>query len=332
MTDTFTALVVDKQDGETTSELREMTTDEIPGSGDVLVRVAYSCLNYKDGLAITGKAKVLRTLPMVPGIDLAGTVVESESPVFKEGDEILATGFETGERYWGGYSQMNRVRSDTLVRIPDGLTLKEAMTIGTAGLTAMLSIMALEEHGLEPAEGPEVVVTGASGGVGCMAVAILGQLLYNVVASTGKTEAHDLLRSLGARDCIDRNQLASPSDRPLESGRWAGAVDAVGGDTLAGLLRTMAPHSSIALSGNAGGVNLNTTVLPFILRGVNLLGIDSNFAPMEQRLIAWQNLAELLPKEALQQMAREVSLEEVPSLGREILDGKLRGRIVVRVS
>ncbi len=329
MTDHFRAFVVDQQDDATTTEVRELARADLPDVGDVVVEVAYSTLNYKDGLAVANKAKVLRSFPMVPGIDLAGVVVESDSPKFQQGDKIVLTGFETGERYWGGYTQMNRVRSETLVRLPDGLTLKEAMIIGTAGLTAMLSVMELEQRGLKPAEGREVVVTGASGGVGSMAVAILSQLGYDVVASTGSADAHAFLRLLGARAFVDREALGAPSKRPLEAGRWAGAVDAVGGDTLAGLLRSMAPHSSIALSGNAGGVALNTTVLPFILRGVNLLGIDSNFAPMDRRTIAWQRLADLLPKDAIEAMARNATLDEVPALSEKILKGKIQGRTVI---
>lgn len=332
MADNFKALIVNHQDGETTANVQEMSRNDLPNDGDVVIAVAYSSLNYKDGLAVTGKARVLRHFPMVPGIDLAGTVVESTSPDFKQGDEVVLTGYETGERYWGGFTQLNRVRSETLVHLPEGLTLKEAMTIGTAGLTAMLSVLALEEHGLTPANGSQVIVTGASGGVGSMAVAILAQLKYDVVASTGKTDAHAYLKSLGASDFIDREVLATPSKRPLEAGRWGGAVDAVGGDTLAGLLRAMAPHTSIALSGNAGGVALNTTVLPFILRGVSLLGIDSNFAPMEQRTIAWRRLAALLPKDAMEIMIQEASLDEIPALSRKILSGKIQGRTVIKVS
>lgn len=329
--DKFKALIVDEQDGETTAKVQEMTRADLPENGDVVVEVAYSSLNYKDGLAVTGKAKVLRRHPMVPGIDLAGTVVESQSPDFNAGDEVILTGFETGEKHWGGFTQLNRVRSKTLVQLPEGLTAKQAMAIGTAGLTAMLSVMALEAHGLTPTKGGEVIVTGASGGVGSMAVAILGQLDYNVVASTGKTTAHDYLRSLGAKDFIDRNELSEPSKRPLEAGRWAGAVDAVGGDTTAGLLRTMAPRASIAISGNAGGVGLKTTVLPFILRGVNLLGIDSNFSPMAERTTAWQRLAELIPKDALDAMVEEAGLEDLPALSEEILQGKMKGRMVIKL-
>jgi acrylyl-CoA reductase (NADPH) len=330
--ETFKALIVDEQDGETIANVQEMTRTDLPEAGDVVVEVGYSSLNYKDGLAVTGKAKVLRRHPMVPGIDLAGTVVESQSPDFNAGDEVILTGFETGEKHWGGFTQMNRVRAKTLVRLPEGLTAKQAMAIGTAGLTAMLSVMALEAHGLTPTDGGEVIVTGASGGVGSMAVAILGQLDYNVVASTGKSTAHDYLRSLGAKGFIDRNELSEPSKRPLEAGRWAGAVDAVGGDTTAGLLRSMAPRASIAISGNAGGVGLKTTVLPFILRGVNLLGIDSNFSPMAERTTAWQRLAELVPKEALDAMTEEAGLEDLPALSEKILSGKIKGRMVIKVS
>ena len=332
MTDTFKALVVDREEEETTAKVRELSRKDLPEEGDVVVAVAYSSVNYKDGLAVTGKAKVLRSFPMVPGIDLSGTVVESESTDFKEGDEVVLTGYETGERFWGGFTQLNRVRSETLVPLPAGMTLKHSMTIGTAGLTAMLSVLALEEHGLATAEGSEVIVTGASGGVGSMAVAILGQLGYSVVASTGKTAAHDYLRSLGAKEFVESGTLAAASKRPLEAGRWTGAVDAVGGDTLAGLLRTMAPHCCIALSGNAGGVALNTTVLPFILRGVNLLGIDSNFAPMEKRIVAWHRLAEILPKKALNSMTHEASLEDVPALSRQILAAEIQGRTVINVA
>lgn len=331
MTDTFKALLVDQKDGETSATVREVDRADLPDHGDVVVSVAYSTLNYKDGLAVTGKAKVLRSYPMVPGIDLAGTIVESESPDFEEGDEVVLTGYETGEKYWGGYSQLNRVRSETLVRLPKGMTLRDSMVIGTAGFTAMLSVMALEEHGLKPDDSHEVIVTGASGGVGSMAVAILAELGYHVVASTGKAEAHEYLRSLGAKDLIESGRVAEHSKRPLETGRWAGAVDAVGGDTLAGLLRTMVPHASIALSGNAGGVALNSTVLPFILRGVNLLGIDSNFAPMDSRVIAWQRLTETLSKKALETMSCEATLEDIPQLSEKILGGKIQGRTVIKV-
>ena len=328
--ETFKALLVDQRDGETTATVQTLGRDRLP-AGDVTVAVAYSSLNYKDGLAVTGAAKVLRSYPMVPGVDLAGTVLESETAAYKVGDKVILTGFESGEKYWGGYTQLNRVNSKSLVRLPEGLSLKQAMAIGTAGLTAMLSVMALEDAGLDPTDRREVVVTGAAGGVGSMAVAILGQLDYNVVASTGRAETHDYLTKLGARDFIDRTVLAEPSKRPLESERWAGAVDAVGGSTLTGLLRTMVRGGSIAISGNAGGVAFSATVLPFILRGVNILGIDSNLCPLERRQQAWQRLATQLPPEMMDTMAQEAPLEDVPRLSQKILQGKVRGRMVINV-
>jgi acrylyl-CoA reductase (NADPH) len=330
MNDTFKALVVDQKDGKTEATFQVLGHDALP-EGDVTLSVAYSSLNYKDGLAVTGKAKVLRRVPLVPGVDLSGTVVQSDSPDFKPGDEVLITGNEIGEKFWGGYTQMTRVRSEWLVPLPKGLDLRQVMAIGTAGFTAMLSVMALEDHGLTPADQREVVVTGASGGVGSMAVALLARLGYNVVASTGRAESHEYLRTLGARDILDRAVLAAPPGRPLASERWAGAVDPVGGDILAGLLPAMARGSSIALSGNTGGIQLSATVLPFILRGVNLLGIDSVLCPRPRRLAAWQRLAELLPAEALELMAQEASLADVPRLSQEIVQGKIRGRVVIRV-
>jgi acrylyl-CoA reductase (NADPH) len=331
VTDKFKALMVDQKEGETQVTTQELGLEALP-AGDVTLSVAYSSLNYKDGLAVTGKAKVLRSLPMVPGIDLSATVVASDSPKFKAGDEVLITGYEIGEKHWGGFTQMTRVKSEWLVPLPNGLNLKQAMVIGTAGLTAMLSVLALEEHGLIPNNQREVVVTGAAGGVGGLAVAILSKLGYQVVASTGRTEAHDYLKTLGAHDFIDRGVLASPSDRLLESERWAGAVDVVGGATLAGLLRTMARGGSIALSGNTGGVQLNSNVLPFILRGVSLLGIDSNLCPYHSRIEAWNRLAEVLPAETLDLMAQEATLQDVPRLAREILQGNIRGRVVIKLA
>jgi acrylyl-CoA reductase (NADPH) len=330
MPETFKALMVDRKDGETVATIQEVGVDSLP-DGDVTLAVAYSSLNYKDGLAVTGKAKVLRSHPMVPGIDLAGTVLESTSANFKAGDSVLVTGYEIGERYWGGYTQLTRVKSDWLIPVPARLNLRQAMALGTAGLTAMLSVTALEAQGLTPEDQREVVVTGAAGGVGSLAVAILGQLGYNVVASTGRAAAHGYLCTLGAQDTIDRSILTTPSNRPLESERWAGAIDAVGGETLAGLLRTVARGGSVALSGNAGGVPLNTTVLPFILRGINLLGIDSNHCPYRRRVHAWNRLAQLVPDETLELITQDATLEEIPALSQKILQGKVRGRVVVSV-
>ena len=326
----FKGLVIDQHEGQVQAAIQELSKESLP-PGDVVVAVAYSDLNYKDGLAVTGKARVIRSYPMVPGIDFAGTVEESHSPDFKPGDQVILTGWEVGERYWGGYAQRARVRADWLVPVPEGLSLKQAMGIGTAGFTAMLCVMALEEHGLTPGE-REVVVTGASGGVGSIAVAVLAKRSYNVVAATGRPEEQAYLQELGARAIIDRNVLSAPSNRPLESERWGGAVDAVGGETLAGLLRSMAPGTSVAACGNAGGVALHTTVLPFILRGVNVLGINSVFVPQPRRREAWERLVRDLPLDLLDRMIQVVPLEAVPDLSNEILKGHIRGRVVVDVN
>ena len=331
MSDTFRALLVDQQNGGTTATVQRLGSDALP-KGDVLLSVAYSSLNYKDGLAINGKAKVLRRYPMVPGVDMAGTVLESDSPGFKPGEQVILTGFDHGAKYWGGYTERNRVSSAGLIHLPPDLSLRQAMALGTAGLTAMVSVMALEAHGLTPAVQREVVVTGAAGGVGSTAIAILAALGYNVVASTGRQSAHDYLRQLGARSLIGREVLSAPPERLLGPERWAAAVDAVGGDTLAGLLPTMVRGGSIALSGNAGGVSFSSNVLPFILRGVNLLGIDSNFSPVSLRRKAWERLAKEFPRDLLELMTDEAELEDLPGLGREILAGNVRGRTVIRVA
>jgi len=326
-TDTFKALVLDQQDGATRSAIRQLAAGALP-EGEVLVRVAYSDLNFKDGLAITGRGKVVRSFPMVPGIDLAGTVEESNAPAYKPGDQVVLTGWGVGEVHWGGHAQLARVKAGWLVPLPQGMTLKHAMGIGTAGFTAILCVMALEEHGLRPGGRP-VLVTGATGGVGSIAVAVLAKLGYEVVASTGKADQHDYLASLGAREVIGR--LGS-SSRPLESERWAGAVDTVGGAALAALIPALAYNSSVAACGNAGGAELHTTVFPFILRGVNLLGVLSVNVPFERRLVAWRRLARDLPIEALDRMIQVASLEELPALSQAICDGQVRGRVVVDVN
>jgi acrylyl-CoA reductase (NADPH) len=331
MSETFRAFVVDQQDGQTTATVENLGLDALP-EGDVLLSVAYSSLNYKDGLAITGKSKVLRSYPMVPGVDMAGTVIESDSPDFQPGDKVILTGFQHGEKYWGGFTERNRVSSVGIIHLPPGLTLRQSMAIGTGGLTAMLSVMALEAHGLSPDDQREVVVTGAAGGVGSMAVAILAGLGYNVVASSGRESTHEYLRQLGARRFIGREVLSAPCKRLVEPERWAAAVDAVGGDTLAGLLRTMVRGGSIALSGNAGGVTVNSNVLPFILRGVNLLGIDSNLGPVSLRRTAWERLAKEIPLDKLDLMTEAAELEDLPTLGPEILKGNIRGRTVIRAT
>jgi len=325
--DTFDALVLEQRDGATHSAIQSLPAAALP-EGDVLVSVAYSDLNYKDGLAITGRGKVVRNFPMVPGIDFAGTVVESRSPAYKPGDPVVLTGWGVGERHWGGHAQLARVKADWLVPMPTGLTFKQAMGIGTAGFTAMLCVMVLEERGSRPGE-REVLVTGATGGVGSVAVAILAKLGYQVVASTGKSDAHDYLKSIGASMVIDR---LAPPGKPLESERWGGAVDTVGGATLAALLPSMAYNSSVAAVGNAGGGELHTTVFPFILRGVGLLGVESVAVPPERRRGAWARLAHDLPAEALDRMIQVAPLKDVPALSQEICEGRIRGRVVVDVN
>ena len=327
---TFKALLVDQIDGQPQAEFRELTLDALP-AGDVLVAVAYSTLNYKDGLAVTGQGKVIRKYPMVPGIDFAGTVVESSSPAYQAGDAVVLTGWNVGESHWGGFAQRARVKADWLVPLPEGLSLKQAMGIGTAGFTAMLCIMDLEDKGLTPADSREVVVTGAAGGVGSVAVAILAKLGYNGVASTGRAEAHDYLRGLGAKQILDRSVLAKPG-KPLETERWAGAVDTVGGDTLAALLPGLAYNASVAACGNAGGFALNTTVFPFILRGVSILGVNSVVVPQPRRLAAWSRLTRDLPLDLLDAMIEVAPLADVPELSKQILQGQVRGRVVIDVN
>lgn len=328
----FNALVLDEAGDRLAAAVRSLTTSDLP-EGDVLVAVQYSSLNYKDGLAVTGKGKIIRgSYPFVPGIDLVGTVVASQSPQFAEGDVVVGTGWGLGELHWGGYSQQQRLRSDWLVPLPAGLSPKAAMVVGTAGLTAMLSVLALEAHGIGPDRG-EVVVTGASGGVGSMAVALLGALGYTVVASTGSAAAHDYLRGLGAARVIDREELGRGPARPMDSARWAGAVDAVGGETLAAILSQLDRHGCVAACGLAGGASLQTTVFPFILRGVSLLGIDSNTCPNDLRRTAWERIAGTLSAETLDRMtAGVISLGEVPEASERILRGGVQGRLVVDVN
>ncbi|HST88024.1 MAG TPA: MDR family oxidoreductase [Ktedonobacterales bacterium] len=329
MADTFTALILEQHENQVSAEVRSVPRDALP-AGDVLVRVAYSGLNYKDGLAIRGKNKVVRSYPMVPGIDFVGTVEESASPAYAPGDAVILTGWGVGERHWGGMAQYARVKSVWLVPLPDGLTPRDAMAIGTAGFTAMLSLLALEERGLAP-DGREVLVTGASGGVGSLAVALLAALGYSVVASTGRADAHDYLRALGAKEIIDRAPLTAESG-PMGSARWAGAIDTVGGATLPGVIRTLAPNASVAACGNAGGFDLPTSVLPFILRGVNLLGINSLDTPLEHRKVAWGRLARELPRDTLQRTAHVVPLREAIPLAEQILRSQVRGHTVIDVN
>jgi acrylyl-CoA reductase (NADPH) len=327
--ETFRALVVEQDsDGNVQASIQQPGVDALP-AGDVLVAVAYSTLNYKDGLAVTGKGKIVRKYPMVPGVDFAGTVKESQHPNFKPGDQVVLNGWGVGERHWGGYAQLARVKGEWLMPLPEGLTPQQAMGIGTAGYTAMLCVLALEENGLKPGGRP-VVVTGASGGVGSFAVAILGKRGYEVAAVTGRTELHDYLRSIGASQILSREDVAT--SKPLESERWDGAVDAVGGNVLAGLFPAMAYESSVAACGLAGGSSLETTVFPFILRGVRLLGVESVMCPMERRLAAWHGLARDIDAAMLERIMETVALEDVLTLGNDILKGQVRGRVVVDVN
>lgn len=330
MSDAYRALVVDKTDSGVSLSIRERSRVDLD-QGDVTIKVAYSCVNYKDGLAVRADGKVARKYPLVPGIDLSGTVLESGDRRFREGDHVIAHAYDLGMGHDGGYSELERVPGDWVLRLPPGLSLRDAMAIGTAGFTAAMSVEALEKMGVRPDSGP-VIVTGASGGVGSSAISMLAALGYHVVASTGSADAHDFLREIGASETIDRSETSAESSRPLEKSRWAGAVDAVGGATLAYLLRTMNYGGTVAASGNAGGVTLNTTVFPFILRGVNLLGIDSANMPMERRETLWNRLAtELKPRHLDRIVAKEVSLEELPEALEAVHRGEIRGRVVVRI-
>lgn len=320
----FSALVATEPGPAT---LTELTDDKLP-DGDVTVAVAYSSLNYKDGLAVTGKGKVIRNYPMVCGIDLAGTVESSDSPDWRPGDDVIVTGWGLSELYPGGYTQRQRVRSEWLTRRPEGLSLVQTMAIGTAGLTAMLCVLALERAGVDPDPDREILVTGAGGGVGSVAVALLARAGHRVAASTGRAETHDYLRSLGAASIVERSELEA-SGRPLAGERWAGAVDTVGSQTLATVLSQTVYGGAVAACGLAGGSDLPTTVLPFILRNVSLLGIDSVMAPPNRRHEAWQRLARDLPLDLLDVMTTMESMSNVPRLAEQILAGQTRGRVVI---
>jgi len=326
----FKALVLEESDGKVSASIRALEEGDLP-AGEVTVAVQYSSLNYKDGMIVNGLGRLVRHYPHVPGIDLAGTVEASDSPAYKAGDPVVVTGWRVGEAHWGGYAQKARMKADWLTPLPDGLTAERAMAIGTAGFTAMLCVQALEDHGLTPGAG-DVLVTGAAGGVGSVAVAILAKLGYRVVASTGRSETHAYLTDLGAGEIIDRGELAEGPKRPLESERWAGAVDTVGSKTLAAVLAAAKYRSSVAACGLAGGSDLPTTVLPFILRGVNLLGIDSVMCPAEPRRRAWRRLATDLPLDKLDAMIERVGLGDLSGLAGKILKGQVRGRVVVDVN
>ncbi len=327
----FKALVVN-QDAEknTSAAVEELDIDQLP-EGNVVVAVEYSTVNYKDGLCIGPGGGLVRNYPHIPGIDFAGTVESSDDDRYKAGDSVVLTGWRVGEAHWGGYAQKARVSADWLVPLPAGLSTRQAMAVGTAGLTSMLAINALEAHGLKPG-GKPVLVTGAAGGVGSVATSILSALGYEVAAVTGRAEASDYLKSLGATEIVMRDTINETVKRPLESESWSGCVDAVGGDMLARLLGQMEYGASVAAVGLAGGAQLPATVIPFLLRGVNLLGIDSVMQPYENRVIAWERIASTLPKEILEAMISEATLADLPSLGKDILKGQVRGRVVVDVN
>jgi acrylyl-CoA reductase (NADPH) len=326
----FNALMLRQQDESTHAAVEQIATSDLP-DGEVLVDVDYSSLNYKDALAVTGKGKIIRRFPFIPGIDLAGTVSESTSPNFKSGDSVLLTGWGVGEKYWGGYSQKARVKAEWLLPLPSGVTSFQAMSLGTAGLTAMFCLMALEEHGLAAGEAGEVLVTGATGGVGSVAISLLTHLGYRVTAVTGRMDRAPFLKSLGASDVLSRTDLTS-SNKPLQSERWAGAIDTAGGATLAAVLSGLAYGKSVAACGLAGGSDLATTVFPFILRGVNLLGIDSCYVLNEKRARAWQRLSSWADSKMAGLQPKVIGLGEAPLFSSELLLSRLQGRVVVDVN
>lgn len=325
---TFQALVARKSDSGYDLALEQLSDADLP-EGEVLVEVEYSSLNYKDALAVTRRGKIIRKFPMVPGIDLAGVVVESASDAFRAGDHVLAVGQGLGESDWGGYAQRQRVRADALVPMPQGMTVKQAMEIGTAGFTAMLCVMALERNGIVPGE-RELVVTGAAGGVGSIAVMLLARLGHRVAASTGRPELESYLRGLGASAIIPREELAA-AGAPMQSERWAGGVDTVGGQTLATLFAQTAYEGAIACCGMAGGHELNTTVWPLILRNVSLLGVSSIRTANDRRIEAWSRLARDIDFAKLAELSRTEPLSRIHDVANEILDGRVRGRIVIDV-
>ena len=322
----FNALVLTQVAGKTQAHIQALTTDDLP-AGDVLIAVDYSSLNYKDGLAVTGTGKIIRDFPMVPGIDLAGSVLESNDTRYTVGDKVNLTGWGVGERYWGGYAQQARVKADWLVPLPNGLSTQQAMIIGTAGLTAMLCVMALQDGGVQPDAG-KVVVTGAAGGVGSIAVLLLAQLGYHVVAVTGRPDTHAYLSSLGAKEFLTRDAMLQAA-RPLENQQWIGAVDVVGGSILSRVLAEMQYNGTVAACGLANSFKLDTTVMPFILRNVRLQGVDSVSCPFTRRQQAWQRLAAELPATAYTELSQVIALAAVPEAAQAIIEGKIQGRVLV---
>lgn len=329
MTETFKAFVYNHTKQDASAEIQQLSLSDLPDY-PVLVEVEYSTLNYKDGLAMTNAVPIARSYPMVGGIDLAGKVMESSDNVYKPGDKVLVNGYGLSEQHWGGYSRYARLKPEWLVRIPDGLDARQCMAIGTAGYTAMLCVLALEDHGVTPASG-DILVTGAAGGVGSVAVALLSGLGYRVIASSGRVDSSgDYLKKLGAAELLPREQLSEASP-PLGKERWAGVVDSVGSQVLASALSQTAYAGAVAACGLAGGVDLPTSVMPFILRGVSLIGIDSVMAPMSLRERAWKRLASDLDKTLLEQTVTEYALEDLPQLGGQIIAGQVQGRALIRL-
>jgi acrylyl-CoA reductase (NADPH) len=326
----FKAIYLTKENNQFSAQLANLDEAQLPAEGDVLAKVEYSTINYKDGLALTDMAPIVRKWPMVPGIDCAGVIESSSNPEFKPGEAFVAAGSGPGELFWGGLAQKIKLKSEWLVRLPKGMTTRRAMAIGTAGYTAMLCIMALEKHGIRPGDG-DILVTGASGGVGSIAIAVLGKLGYRVVASTGKLAEIDYLKGLGASEVIDRATLSAPG-KPLQKTRYAGIVDTVGSHTLANACAQTKDNGAVTACGLAQGMDFPSTVAPFILRGVTLYGINSGISPMPLRLEAWRRLAIDLDPAKLDRMTQEISLPQVFEAGREIVAGKVRGRLVVNVN
>ncbi len=327
----FNAIIVDKDDeGKTSASVKSINDNDLP-DGNVTIAVEYSTVNYKDGLCIGPGGGLVRNYPHIPGIDFAGTVEASDDERYKPGDKVVLTGWRVGEAYWGGYTQKARVNADWLVPLPDGLTTRQAMAVGTAGFTAMLAVMALENQGMKKGEGP-VLVTGAAGGVGSVATAILSNLGYEVAGVTGRPETADYLKSLGATQIVAREEVNETTKRPLEKETWAGCIDAVGGEMMARVLGQMQYGASVAAVGLAGGAALPATVIPFLLRGVNILGIDSVMQPYENRVEAWKRVATDLPLDKLEDMIVPAKLSDLPQLGKDILKGQIKGRVVVDVN